>query len=311
MTRSPFLMGLCLLVTVCMIPVGLESDVLAKPQSGAGSPQERVGVPSAPAPRVDTMVDVGGRKLHCRVYGDGSPTVTLLSGFECPQDYWNSVIPGLAARTTVVTYDRAGIGRSEIGGRPTHGVQSAKDLRALLDRLGSPKPYILVGHSYGGGVARLFASMYPEDTGGLVLEEIQHEDNFDEMRRILKGKDLETLEEAFAGALAPPDNPRTEGDYRSLTRDQLKRSRPLSSMPFVILTCRNRADAMRPLLSDGAVEEMAKLDAVLMSRLTDSVPGGRQIIVEGTGHNVHLDRPDVLIGPVLEMVQVVRQKQVK
>jgi len=51
-----------------------------------------------------------------------------------------------------VTYDRAGIGKSEIGDLPTHGEQSAKDLQVLLDKLGVPRPYILVGHSYGGGI---------------------------------------------------------------------------------------------------------------------------------------------------------------
>ena len=99
---------------------------------------------------MESMIDVGGRKLHCCVYGSGSPTVVLVSGLEAPQVYWNPVIPDLAAKTTVLTYDRAGIGKSEIGDLPTHGEQSARDLHVLLDKLGLPKPYILVGHSYGG-----------------------------------------------------------------------------------------------------------------------------------------------------------------
>jgi len=30
-------------------------------------------------------------------------------------------------------------------------------------------PYVLVGHSYGGLIVRLYASMYPKDVSGLVL----------------------------------------------------------------------------------------------------------------------------------------------
>jgi len=50
--------------------------------------------------------------------------------------------------TTVVTYDRAGVGKSEIGALPAHGEQSAKDLHALLEAVGAPRPFILVGHSF-------------------------------------------------------------------------------------------------------------------------------------------------------------------
>jgi pimeloyl-ACP methyl ester carboxylesterase len=253
------------------------------------------------------MIDVGGRRLHCVAYGNGSPTVVLVSGLESPQEYWNSVIPDLAAKTTVVTFDRAGIGKSEINDLPTHGEQSAKDLRALLDTLSVPRPYILVGHSYGGSVARLFASMYPDDMGGLILEETQHEDILGGMRNILKGKDLETFEQVLVAGFDAPENPKTESDYRNATREQVKRSKPLPRIPFVILTCADRATAMQPMFSDGAIEALAKLDFALMNKLAGSIPGGRQIMVEGTGHNVHVDKPEALIAPVVEMIKRVKE----
>lgn len=55
-------------------------------------------------------------------------------------------------------------------------IPEKKDIYVLLKNLDVPKPYILVGHSYGGKIARLFASMYSEDLGGLILEDTQHED---------------------------------------------------------------------------------------------------------------------------------------
>jgi pimeloyl-ACP methyl ester carboxylesterase len=252
------------------------------------------------------MVDVGGRRLHSFTYGSGSPTVVLVSGLESPQEYWNSVIPALAAKTTVVTFDRAGIGKSEIGDLPTHGEQSAKDLRVLLDQLTVPRPFILVGHSYGGSVVRLFASMYPGAVAGLILEETQHEDILIEMRKLLKGKDLETLEQVLVPRFDAPENPRTEDDYRNATKEQLRKSKPLPRIPFVVLTCSDRAKAMQPMFSDGAIEEIAKVDSALMDRLAASVPGGKRIVVEGAGHNVHVDKPEALIAPVLEMIKEVK-----
>ena len=60
--------------------------------------------------------------------------------------------------------------------------------------------------------------MYPDDLGGLILEDSQHEDILEEQRKILKDKDLEKLEEMFA-RFKPPDNPKTEADYRHITME--------------------------------------------------------------------------------------------
>jgi pimeloyl-ACP methyl ester carboxylesterase len=230
----------------------------------------------------------------------------LVSGLEAPQSYWDSVIPDLAARTTVVTYDRAGVGKSEIGGLPTHGEQSAKDLQVLLETLSVPKPYILVGHSYGGNVVRLFASMFPDAMGGLILEDTQHEDVLNEMQKILEGKDLEAFDELMAARFNTPGHPKTEADYREMTREQIRKSKSLPRIPYVVLVSAGRAKAMAPLFSDKAIEQMAKLDSELNDRLVALIPGGKQVIVEGTGHDIHVDKPEVLIAPVMEMIRKVR-----
>lgn len=273
-----------------------------------GSPQEQARIPEISTPKIEKMIDVGGRKLDCCVYGKGAPTVVLVSGLEAPQAYWNSVIPELAARTTVVTYDRAGVGKSEIGDLPTHGERSARDLQALLDKLNVPKPYILVGHSYGGNVVRLFASMDPEDMGGLILEDTQHEDVLVELRKILKGKDLEAFDRLMTDRFRTPEDPKTEADYREITREQLRESQPLPRIPFVVLTSSGRAEAMRPIFSDEAIGEIARSDRALNKKLAALIPGGRQIIVEGTGHDIHVDKPEALIVPLLEMIKEVREK---
>jgi pimeloyl-ACP methyl ester carboxylesterase len=43
------------------------------------------------------------------------------------------------------------------------------DLTALLERLNLPRPYVLVGHSYGGLLVRLYAERHPEKVAGLIL----------------------------------------------------------------------------------------------------------------------------------------------
>jgi len=287
--------------------IGLNFNALSG--SGQGAAQAQAEIPEIATPGVEKLINVGGRKLHCFVYGSGSPAVILISAFETPQKNWNPVIPDLAAKATVLTYDRAGVGKSELGDLPAHGEQAARDLHALLEQLALPKPYILVGHSLGGFVARLFASMYPDEMGGLILEENQHEDNLAEMRKLLDGQDLETFDQVLLPGFAAPEHPRTEGDYRQVTREQVKKSKPLPRVPFVILTVRGRAAAMRGMFSDKAIEAMTKLDEDLMGRLSASVPGGRQVMIEGTGHYVHVDKPEALIVPVVEMIKTVGESK--
>jgi pimeloyl-ACP methyl ester carboxylesterase len=299
-----FLISIILMNLICY-----SSSLFSNSQASQGSLQEQIRIPEISTPKIEKMIDVGGRKLHCYIYGNGSPTVVLVSGLEAPQAYWNSVVPDLAAITTVMTFDRAGIGKSEIGDLPTHGEQSAKDLQVLLDKLELPKPYILVGHSYGGSVVRLFASMHPDDMGGLILEDTQHEDVLKELRKILKGKDLEAFEQLMVDRFSTPENPKTETDYRNITREQVSKSKPLPRIPFVILTSAGRAKAMGPMFSDEATEKMAKMDLALNNKLAALIPGGRQIIVEGTGHDIHVDKPEALVAPVVEMIKEVREKK--
>jgi pimeloyl-ACP methyl ester carboxylesterase len=257
-------------------------------------------------PKVEKMIDVGGRSLHCCVHGKGFPTVVLVSGFGAPQAYWNPVVPDLASQTTVLTYDRAGIGKSEIGELPTHGTQAATDLHTLLNKLNLPKPYIVIGHSYGGSVVRLFASIYPDDIGGIILEDSQHEGILEEQRKILEGKDLEQLEE-MVSRFATPDNPKTEGDYRYITMEQVKNSKPLPHIPFVVLTAGDRSKGMPPIFSERANKKMAELGIEMQKKLAAMIPGGKHIIVNDVGHNMHLEKPEALITPVIEMIKEARK----
>src|SRR5688500_12684515 len=63
---------------------------------------------SARAGDFDGLVDIGGRSLHLRCQGEGSPTVILEGGgFGTPSDTWDAVVPRVAPLTRVCRYDRA------------------------------------------------------------------------------------------------------------------------------------------------------------------------------------------------------------
>ncbi|WP_156028231.1 alpha/beta fold hydrolase, partial [Candidatus Solirubrobacter pratensis] len=115
-------------------------------------------------------VAIGGRRsLYLECVGSGSPTVVLEAGFGADTFSWRDVQPEVGRSTRACAYDRAGTGNSVA----PPGVRDARDeiadLRRLLDRARIEPPYVLVGHSYGGVLARVFAHLYPTETAGLVL----------------------------------------------------------------------------------------------------------------------------------------------
>jgi pimeloyl-ACP methyl ester carboxylesterase len=120
-----------------------------------------------PAP--GQLVDVGGHRLHLQCAGQGGPTVILETGLGAWSSHWALIQPAVAERTRVCSYDRAGVGWSDAGPEPRDARRIATELHALLEHAGVPGPYVLVGHSNGGLYVRMFASLYPDSTAGLVL----------------------------------------------------------------------------------------------------------------------------------------------
>jgi alpha/beta hydrolase fold len=109
------------------------------------------------------IVDVGGYKLHIHCIGAGSPTVILLDGLPSMSIGWTYVQPAVAQTTRVCAYDRAGGGWSDPGPAPHDSLHIADELHTLLVNADVPGPYVLVGHSFGGLYARMYADRYPHD----------------------------------------------------------------------------------------------------------------------------------------------------
>ena len=147
--------------------------------------------------------------------------------------------------------------------------------------------------------------MYPKNVGGLILEEAQHESILDEQRKLLKGADLEALNNMVA-RMSNTADPKTEMDYSSVTREQLRKSAPLPTIPYVVITSADRSRAMPPMFSDSARVQLAALGLELQQRLVDLIPGGKHIIAEGVGHNIHAEKPEILLKPLHEMIGTVK-----
>jgi pimeloyl-ACP methyl ester carboxylesterase len=121
-------------------------------------------------------VEVRGRLLHAQIAGDGAPTVVLEAGFPGGVSTdWHFVVPLVAEDSTVVAYDRAGMGLSADDPRPRTARTIVEDLHSLLTVLNLPGPFVLVGHSGGGLLVRAFRMIHPALVAGIVLIDSSHE----------------------------------------------------------------------------------------------------------------------------------------
>ena len=113
-------------------------------------------------------VDVGRYSLAIRCTGRGAPTVVLESGYGLPSAYWARLHERLR-RMRVCSYDRAGLGRSDRRPSSARVETPAEELHVLLRRAGVRPPIVLVGHSYGGLLVRVYEATYRGEVRGLVL----------------------------------------------------------------------------------------------------------------------------------------------
>jgi len=121
------------------------------------------------------MVALGdGREVYVAEAGPEfadaeAATVVFESGIAATSQNWLQVQEQVAQYARTVSYDRAGLGWSSVSTSPRTPKNIARELREMLHTAGIEGPYVMVGHSFGGLVARRFAAEYADEVVGVVL----------------------------------------------------------------------------------------------------------------------------------------------
>ena len=293
------------------------------------------------------MIDVGGHRLHLYCTGTGSPTVVLEAAAPGWSLYWSLVQPEVSTMTRVCAYDRAGLGWSERGPLPRTGQRMARELHRLLERAEIPGPYILVGHSLGGFVTRLYRQEYPKDVAGMVLVDAGQESEMRQAEfrtfvnagksqlpviramtmlgipRLLAAFDylppfLARQEEQVPETIRPMLRAgwlRTrymatladEGEALIDTLEQVRRAGSLGDLPLVVIT------ATGPVWwpdMPGQVNQtrFRKMWLELQQELTKLSSASRQVFADQSSHFIQFDQPALVIDAIRQMVASTRQK---
>jgi len=229
--------------------------------------------------------------------GTGPCTVVFESGLGQGKEVWAPVFKAVSAVTRVVAYDRAGYGQSEASDEARDGMQIVHELRALLQTEKLPAPYILVGHSLGGTVVKLFAQMFPDEVAGVVLVDARHADFVQRCRdmgllRLLYEPPLELF---LLGRSAM----RSELAAAPTTMKQTRTAGFFPNIPLMVLTHRKRAFHW--------ARGVARAWAETQSSLAGLSAKGLIKVCDRSGHHVHRDRPDLVSRAVLAVVTEVQK----
>ncbi len=235
-----------------------------------------------PSDSFERLVDVGGHRLYVKCIGRGGPTVILEAALANTSATWSAIQPQIARFTTVCSYDRAGLGRSDA--TPTYPItaqSSVDELRTLLQNAGIRGPYVLVGHSYGGWLVQLFAR---QDGGrqvtGVVLVDATP-------------LDQPAIDDRFGRPLPRPEQIPEPVDLRTSSQ-QLLEAPPFPQVPLDVL----RRTVFPPTFPPEFIQTLIERQEAA-SRLSCR---GRLIVAEGAGHFIHRDRPDLVIASIEHVV---------
>ena len=227
------------------------------------------------------FLKVNGQNLHLEVLGDTGPTVVFEAGLGNDSRTWASVAGPVAQFATVVLYDRAGLGKSLPmldTSSPVTAEQVADNLHALLTGARLPSPYILVGHSLGGLYVQMFAKRYAKEVSGVVLLDSSSTDAPNELKTRAR---LEPGTAAYLEQEGIPESNR-----------QVMDAGPFPDVPLTVIAATDHG----PFFKEWEPTLM-RLQQGLAALSAQSVV----VVAQGSGHDVQVDRPAIVIDAVRYM----------
>jgi pimeloyl-ACP methyl ester carboxylesterase len=247
--------------------------------------------PPPPPPRAvkdDRMLTVNGRAVHVRTDGPaGGPVVIFETGLGDTLETWSRVIPEVSKVAQTLAYDRAGSGQSSAVNSDRSYARIASELHELLQSLKLSPPYILVGHSFGGVLARAYYGAYPSEVSGIVFVDPMTENGLLAAAKAKREAPDERL------ATAPPG---VHSEYEYLNRDmsagfRTLKALPKPNVPMTLLVARS----VRPVGWEQAV--LDRYQPWILERDDSSMT-----VTANSAHFIHRDEPELVIVAIRHML---------
>lgn len=235
----------------------------------------------------EMFVQISDFKLYAKLVGEnkGRPTIVMDAGYGDTSKAWDSVISDISMLSDVLIYDRAGLGKSESSSNSRTSGEMVRELHDLLNQANIKPPYILVGHSFGGVITRLYATEYQNEVCGLVLVDSTPED--------YRERFLPTMPQEFQQAYNKQFV--YEGNYEEFMESlkQLKKSKRMLNVPLIVLSAGKKAHYSEE--SQGLWNEMQK-------EILEISSNGEFVIAENSAHYIQNDEPEVVVSAIKRLI---------
>ena len=248
----------------------------------------------SPIIKSDKLVDIGTHKLRVVLSDINSEyTIVLEAGGGVFSDAYQEIQDTLAklTNTRVISYDRSGFGKSELGPDNFNAIDEVRALKKCLELLGFKHKYILVGHSYGGLLVQLFALQYPDLVSGLVLIDpmnVKFVDRFG----------LDNLNAVTPYFEEPIENWQKAGnrmvDNFPKALEVLRGKELSNKIPVLLLTAGN------PMVPD--IWRECHEEIVMNSE------NHKLLIAEGNNHDITSENPDIVINTIIDLINSINAK---
>jgi pimeloyl-ACP methyl ester carboxylesterase len=249
-----------------------------------------------------SVVVADGHKVYFNCEGKGSPTVVFLSGWGVDSSGWLEVLGGASRVTRSCEYDRYGIGLTSayglLPGRARDAHDQVRELEQLLRNADIAKPYVLVGHSWGGALARLYAGTH-DDVKAVVFVDASSPGQNAAIAAALPPKKpgeppvLQELRQPVGVALESPEYLAWE---KSL--NEVGEVKSLGDLPVVVVTAATTFA--------GFEDVMFQVWMGLQKRLASLSSRSVHVLARTSGHFVQLEQPDLVLAAVRAAVDAVR-----
>jgi pimeloyl-ACP methyl ester carboxylesterase len=267
----------------------------------ASAPEASDATPTAPRER---RIDVGGYRLNVAELGRAAPAVVFVSGLGEDHDSWSKVQAPVAEFARTLAYDRGGLGRSDPTDRPRDVASLAAELHALLGAARLAPPYVMVGHSLGGAIVRVYAARHPGEIAGLVLVDPEDSRLTTALQARLSAAAWRDREAALAAAMpGMPAAVRAERVASERSGAAVLDAGELPQVPLVLLT----GTLKNPDFPGNPLEQDLKLE--IQAHDLARVRGARHILVPQSRHYIQSDAPQLVVDAVREVLRAARGRR--
>lgn len=247
------------------------------------------------------FTEIKGKQQHVLTWGNGEPVVVFLNGGGSDLEDFKLVQEEIAKITKTVSYDKAGIGKSELTDIPRTLENVSAELNELLTKEGvSNVPMIFVGHSMGGYVARYYLQRYPENLMGLVLIDPGSEFLEEEYRKIQTEKEKMIEDSTLAAQIKLiPKGFQMEAIAYPLHDSLLKTFTIETDIPITLLESNKVED-------DLYQKRLIEIQKRLYRDFQKKVPQTKIISTSKSGHFIQIEEPELVIKSIKEMIERVK-----